>query len=97
MFRAITPQWLTNDQGVEIASKGRNAMQYTDGDHVLALYCDTIVADDGRFGAAILLPHEVHWQPPYDMVPIDAATRDFIAKNLIDAWRAVDYWVTIEV
>lgn len=96
MFRAIAPQWLTNDLGVEVSSKDRNTMQYKDGDHVLLLYCDTIVDDDGRFGAAILLPHDACWQPPFAQERIDSFVRARIEKNLLDAWGAVDYWVTIE-
>ncbi|WEN13965.1 hypothetical protein PY254_12025 [Rhodanobacter sp. AS-Z3] len=96
MFRAIAPQWLTNDLGVEVSSRDRNTMQYKDGDHVLLLYCDTIVDDDGRFGAAILLPHDAYWQPPFEQERIDSFVRARIEKNLLDAWGAVDYWVTIE-
>lgn len=96
MFRAIAPQWLTNDLGVEVSSKDRNLMQYKDGDHVLLLYCDTIASGDGRYGAAILLPRDARWQPPYDLERIDSFARAVIEKNLLDAWAAVDYWVTIE-
>lgn len=96
MFRAIEPYLLVNDSGIEVVRKNRNAMQYRDGDHVLSLYCDTIAADDGRFGAAILLPLDSHWDPPFELERIDAFARATIAKNLLDAWRVVDYWVTIE-
>lgn len=95
-FRAIAPQWLTNDRGVEISNKDRNTMQYQDGAHVLLLYCDTIMADDGRFGAAILLPPDPRWQPPFESEPIDSVARAAIEKNLLEAWAAVDYRVTIE-
>lgn len=96
MFRAIKPQWLTNDLGVEVSSTGRNTMQYTDGEHVLLLYCDTTVADDGRFGARICLPSDVRWQPPFELERIDAVARVDIAVNLREAWAAVDYAVTID-
>lgn len=96
MFRAIAPQWLSNDLGVEVSSKDRNTMQYKDGDRVLLLYCDTIVSDSGRFGAAILLPRDAHWEPPYERERIDSFARAVIEKNLLEAWAAVDYWVTIE-
>ncbi|WP_426688839.1 hypothetical protein [Rhodanobacter ginsengiterrae] len=96
MFRVIAPYLLTNDSGVEVSRKDRNAMQYRDGDHVLSLYCDTIAADDGRFGAAILLPLDLRWDPPFEQERIDAFVRATIAKNLLEAWQVVDYWVTIE-
>lgn len=95
MFRAIAPQWLTNDLGVEVSSKDRNLMQYKDGDRVL-LYCDTIVSDDGRYGAAVLLPRDARWQPPFERERIDSSARAAIAANLLEAWAAVDYRVTIE-
>jgi hypothetical protein len=96
MFRAIKPQWLTNDLGIEVSSAGRNAMKYRDGDHVLMLYCETIASNEGHFGAAILLPRDAHWLPPYEHQPIDSIGRAVIEKNLLDAWAAVDYRVTIE-
>lgn len=96
MFRAIAPQWLTNDLGVEVSSKDRETMQYKDGDHVLLLYRDAIVDDEGRFGAAILLPRDAHWQPPFEHERIDSFARARIERNLLDAWGAVDYWVKIE-
>jgi|GEM_PF-2843724 len=96
MFRAIAPQWLTNDAGIEISSVDRNTMQYRDGERVLFLYCDTVVASDGRFGSAILLPRDAHWQPPFEQERIDSFIRATIEKNLLDAWRVVDYWITIE-
>lgn len=96
MFRAIAPQWLTNDLGIEVSSRDRDTIQYRDGDHVLFLHCDTIADGDGRFGAAILLPQDVRWQPPFEDERIDSFVRTKIARNLLDAWAAVDYWVTIE-
>ena len=66
MFRAIAPHQLVNDAGIEISRKDRYAMEYRDGDHVLALYCDPVASDDGRFGAAICLPHDACWQPPFE-------------------------------
>ena len=96
MFRAIAPQWLTNDSGIEVSRKDRYAMEYRDGDHVLSLYCDPIASGDGRFGAAILLPHDAHWQPPFEQERIDSFARAKIERNLLDAWGAVDYWVKIE-
>jgi hypothetical protein len=96
MFRAIEPYLFVDDCGVEVSRKDRNAMQYRDGDHVLSLYCDTIASGDGRFGAAILLPFDVHWDAPFEGQRIDAFERATIAKNLLDAWGTVDYWVTIE-
>ena len=90
MFRAVAPYLLTNDLGVEVSSKDRNAMQYRDGDHVPSLYCDTIASGDGRFGAAILLPHDLHWDPPFEWERIDSFARAAIEKNLLDAWAAVD-------
>ncbi len=96
MFRAIKPQWLTNDLGVEVSSAGRNAMKYQDGDHLLMLYCDTMASDDGRFGAAILLPPDAHWLPPDEHEPISRIRRAGIEKNLLQAWAAVDCRVTIQ-
>jgi hypothetical protein len=90
------PQWLTNDRGIEISSRDRNTMHYRDGDRVLLLYCDTVVDDDGRFGAAILLPHDARWQPPFEHELIDDVARAKIERHLLEAWAAVDYRVTIE-
>jgi hypothetical protein len=96
MFRAVEPYLLVSDSGIEVSRKDRNAMQYRDGDHVLSLYCDTTVADDGRFGAAILLPLDLHWDPPFERERIDLAARATIEKNLLESWGVVDYLVTIE-
>ncbi|MGB3749491.1 MAG: hypothetical protein WA961_14930 [Rhodanobacter sp.] len=96
MFRAIEPYLLVNDSGVEVSRSDRNAMQYRKGDHVLSLYCDTIASGDGRFGAALLLPLDLHWDPPFERERIDFFERATIEKDLLDAWRVVDYRVTIE-
>jgi hypothetical protein len=96
MFRAIAPHQFVNDAGIEISRKDRHAMEYRDGDHVLSLYCDPIASGDGRFGAAICLPHDVRWQPPFEHGLIDDVARARIETHLRDAWGVVDYRVTIE-
>lgn len=96
MFRAIAPHQLVNDAGIEISRKDRYAMEYRDGDHVLALYCDPIASDNGRFGAAICLPHDARWQPPFEHERIDEVARVRIERHLLEAWGVIDYRVTIE-
>lgn len=86
MFRAVNLNEFSNDAGVTVSLIDRNSILYRRSNRELVLPCDCVGDCDAGSGNVVYLRRDMRWQ---DDQPVAEAERDVIARDIIDAYRAV--------
>lgn len=86
MFRAVNLNEITNGRGVTVSLIDRGSVRYRRSDRELVLPCDCVGDPEAGSANVVYLRRELRWQ---DDQPVADAERATIAKDIVDAYKAV--------
>lgn len=96
MFKKIVNNYAANNNGVEIRGIDRDTFSYHEGDKMIIISRESAVGDKGSPAHIVYFFTNMHWQPPFESLPIIAADVDRISANVIEGFKALGLQTFIE-